>query len=126
MRSFSRGRYKLAAGSQLMVAPSTQNLPVIDKYHHLLGIIAREDVMRALAHWLKAADTPLVPLRDCPMSTFGLERAFSPRTIAVVGAVRVHLRSVSPGSHEPEGEQLLQLHRGQSNTPSLTARDIKP
>jgi CBS domain-containing protein len=33
---------------QLMVAHRLKSLPVIDKQHHLLGMIAREDVMRAL------------------------------------------------------------------------------
>ena len=46
---------------QLMVTHRLKSLPVIDKYHHLLGIIAREDVMRALARCTKRQTPPLVP-----------------------------------------------------------------
>ncbi|PDT75821.1 CBS domain-containing protein [Bradyrhizobium sp. C9] len=46
---------------QLMVAHRLKSLPVIDKYHHLVGIIAREDVMRALARCTKRQAPPLVP-----------------------------------------------------------------
>ena len=46
---------------QLMVAHRLKSLPVIDKYHHLLGIIAREDIMRALARCTKRQAPPLVP-----------------------------------------------------------------
>ncbi|MBR0697854.1 HPP family protein [Bradyrhizobium lablabi] len=46
---------------ELMVAHRLKSLPVIDKYHHLIGIIAREDVMRALARCTKRQAPPLVP-----------------------------------------------------------------
>ncbi|MBR1163689.1 MULTISPECIES: HPP family protein [Bradyrhizobium] len=46
---------------QLMVAHRLKSLPVVDKYHRLLGIIAREDVMRALARCTKRQAPPLAP-----------------------------------------------------------------
>jgi CBS-domain-containing membrane protein len=46
---------------QLMVAHRLKSLPVIDKYHQLLGIVAREDIMRALARCTKRQAPPLVP-----------------------------------------------------------------
>lgn len=46
---------------QLMVAHRLKSLPVIDKYRQLLGIVAREDVMRALARCTKRQVPPLVP-----------------------------------------------------------------
>ncbi|MBR0900670.1 CBS domain-containing protein [Bradyrhizobium tropiciagri] len=46
---------------QLMVANRLKSLPVIDRYHHLLGIIAREDVMRALARCTKRQAPSFVP-----------------------------------------------------------------
>ena len=52
---------KLQRVLQLMVSHRLKSLPVIDKYHHLVGIIAREDVMRALARCTKRQAPPLVP-----------------------------------------------------------------
>ncbi|WP_338827123.1 HPP family protein [Bradyrhizobium sp. 27S5] len=46
---------------QLMVAHRLKSLPVVDGHHHLLGIIAREDVMRALARCTNRQAPPLVP-----------------------------------------------------------------
>ena len=46
---------------QLMVAHRLKGLPAIDKHHHLLGIIASEDVIRALARCTKRRAPPLVP-----------------------------------------------------------------
>ncbi|MBR0795000.1 CBS domain-containing protein [Bradyrhizobium jicamae] len=45
----------------LMVSHRLKSLPVIDKYHQLVGIIAREDIMRALARCTKRQAPPLVP-----------------------------------------------------------------
>ena len=46
---------------QLMVTHRLKSLPVVDKYHHLLGIVAREDLMRALARCTKRRAPPLAP-----------------------------------------------------------------
>ncbi|MBR0752372.1 CBS domain-containing protein [Bradyrhizobium jicamae] len=46
---------------QLMVTHRLKSLPVVDKYRHLLGIVAREDLMRALARCTKRRAPPLVP-----------------------------------------------------------------
>jgi CBS-domain-containing membrane protein len=46
---------------QLMVAHRLKSLPVIDTYRQLVGIIAREDVMRALARCTKRQAPPLIP-----------------------------------------------------------------
>ena len=46
---------------QLMVKHRLKSLPVVDNRHHLIGIVAREDVMRALARCTKRRAPSLVP-----------------------------------------------------------------
>jgi CBS-domain-containing membrane protein len=46
---------------QLMVKHRLKSLPVVDKHRRLIGIVAREDVMRALARCTKKRAPSLVP-----------------------------------------------------------------
>jgi CBS domain-containing protein len=46
---------------QLMVEHRLKSLPVIDKWRNLVGIIAREDVMQAMARCMRQPDPPLIP-----------------------------------------------------------------
>jgi len=46
---------------QLLVEHRLKSLPVIDTRRNLLGIIAREDVMRAMARCMRQDELPLVP-----------------------------------------------------------------
>jgi CBS-domain-containing membrane protein len=46
---------------QLMVEHRMKSLPVIDERRTLLGIIAREDVMRAMARCTQQVEPPLIP-----------------------------------------------------------------
>ncbi|WJR78203.1 CBS domain-containing protein [Bradyrhizobium sp. NP1] len=53
---------------QLMVEHRVKSLPVIDQWRNLIGIIAREDVMRAMARCIGRQDPSLVPCETarCP------------------------------------------------------------
>jgi CBS domain-containing protein len=46
---------------QLMIENRVKSLPVIDQARNLVGIIAREDVMRAMERWTLRQDPPVVP-----------------------------------------------------------------
>jgi CBS-domain-containing membrane protein len=46
---------------QLMVEHRLKSLPVVDEWRNLLGIIAREDVMQAMARCMRQPDPPLIP-----------------------------------------------------------------
>jgi CBS domain-containing protein len=49
---------------QLMVEHRVKSLPVIDQWRNLVGIIAREDVMRAMGRWVLRHDPPVVPFEQ--------------------------------------------------------------
>ena len=76
---------KLQRVLELMVRHRVKSLPVVSQGRNLLGIIAREDVMRAMERSTLLAISSSRPLRAGVMSTFGLERIFAPRRVAIVG-----------------------------------------
>jgi CBS-domain-containing membrane protein len=49
---------------QRMVAHRLKSLPVIDKRRNLVGIIAREDIMRAMERWALRQQPPIVPFEQ--------------------------------------------------------------
>jgi CBS domain-containing protein len=52
---------KLQRVLQLMVEHRIKSLPVVDQWRNLVGIIAREDVMRAMERWALRQEPPIVP-----------------------------------------------------------------
>jgi CBS domain-containing protein len=52
---------KLQRVLQLMVEHRLKSLPVIDQWRNLVGIIAREDVMKAMARCMQQGEPPLIP-----------------------------------------------------------------
>jgi CBS-domain-containing membrane protein len=46
---------------ELMIRHRVKSLPVVDEWKNLLGIIAREDIMRAMARSVPLQQTPAVP-----------------------------------------------------------------
>jgi CBS domain-containing protein len=46
---------------QLMIEHRVKSLPVVDEWRHLVGIIAREDVMRAMERCIVWQEPPIVP-----------------------------------------------------------------
>jgi CBS-domain-containing membrane protein len=48
---------------ELMVKHRVKSLPVVDRWRNLLGIIAREDVMRAMERWTLRQDPPIAPFQ---------------------------------------------------------------
>ena len=55
------GDTKLQRVLELMVAHRMKSLPVVDRWHHLVGIIAREDVMKAMERCVMRQYPPVVP-----------------------------------------------------------------
>ena len=55
---------KLQRVLQLMVERRMKSLPVVDQWHNLVGIIAREDVMRAMERWALRQQPPIVPFEQ--------------------------------------------------------------
>ncbi len=49
---------------QLMVEHRVKSLPVIDRWRNLVGIIAREDIMRAMERWAVQRNPPIVPFEQ--------------------------------------------------------------
>jgi len=49
---------------QLMIEHRVKSLPVIDKWRNLVGMIAREDVMRAMERWAVRHEPPIVPFEQ--------------------------------------------------------------
>jgi CBS-domain-containing membrane protein len=49
---------------QLMVEHCVKSLPVVDQWRNLVGIIAREDVMRAMERWAVRHQPPIVPFEQ--------------------------------------------------------------
>jgi CBS-domain-containing membrane protein len=49
---------------QRMVAHRLKSLPVIDKRRNLVGIIARDDIMRAMERWALRQQPPIVPFEQ--------------------------------------------------------------
>jgi CBS-domain-containing membrane protein len=49
---------------QKMVTHRVKSLPVIDKRRNLVGIIAREDIMRAMERWALRQQPPIVPFEQ--------------------------------------------------------------
>jgi CBS-domain-containing membrane protein len=54
---------KLQRVLELMVKHRVKSLPVVDRWRNLLGIIAREDVMRAMERWTLRENPPIVPFQ---------------------------------------------------------------
>jgi len=46
---------------ELMIKHRVKSLPVVDEWHGLLGIIAREDIMRAMARSVSLQNPPVLP-----------------------------------------------------------------
>lgn len=55
------GETRLQRVLELMVKHRVRSLPVVDRRHDLVGIIAREDVMRAMERWALRQYPPVVP-----------------------------------------------------------------
>ena len=49
---------------QRMVTHRVKSLPVIDNRKNLVGIIAREDIMRAMERWALGQQPPIVPFEQ--------------------------------------------------------------
>jgi predicted transcriptional regulator len=55
------GETKLQRVLELMVSHRMKSLPVVDRWHNLTGIIAREDVMKAMECCVMRQYPPVVP-----------------------------------------------------------------
>jgi CBS-domain-containing membrane protein len=55
------GETKLQRVLELMVSHRMKSLPVVDRWHNLTGIIAREDVMKAMERCVMRQYPPVVP-----------------------------------------------------------------
>jgi len=55
------GETNLQRVLELMVSHRMKSLPVIDRRHHLVGIIAREDVMKAMERCVMRQYPPVIP-----------------------------------------------------------------
>jgi CBS domain-containing protein len=55
------GETKLQRVLELMVSHRMKSLPVVDRWHNLVGIIAREDVMKAMERCVMRQYPPVVP-----------------------------------------------------------------
>lgn len=55
------GETKLQRVLELMVSHRMKSLPVVDRWHNLIGIIAREDVMKAMERCVMRQYPPVVP-----------------------------------------------------------------
>jgi CBS domain-containing protein len=55
------GETKLQRVLELMVSHRMKSLPVVDRWHSLIGIIAREDVMKAMERCVLRQYPPVVP-----------------------------------------------------------------
>jgi predicted transcriptional regulator len=55
------GETKLQRVLELMVSHRMKSLPVVDHWHNLIGIIAREDVMKAMERCVMRQYPPVVP-----------------------------------------------------------------
>jgi len=55
------GDTKLQRVLQLMVENRIRSVPVVDQWRNLVGIISREDVMRAMERWALRQEPPTVP-----------------------------------------------------------------
>ncbi len=55
------GETKLQRVLELMLSHRMKSLPVIDRWHNLIGIIAREDVMKAMERCVLRQYPPVVP-----------------------------------------------------------------
>jgi CBS domain-containing protein len=54
---------KLQCLLELMLKHRLRSLPVVNRWPNLVGIIAREDVMRAMERWTLQQDPPAVPFQ---------------------------------------------------------------
>ena len=82
------GETNLQRVLELMIKHRVKSLPVVRSGRHLVGIVAREDVMRAMERTALQHYPPVIPFRDGVMSSFGLDRIFAPRRVAIVGGSR--------------------------------------
>lgn len=57
------GETNLQRVLELMVKHRVKSLPVVDRWHNLIGIIAREDVMRAMERTTLRQYPPVVPFQ---------------------------------------------------------------
>jgi predicted transcriptional regulator len=55
------GETKLQRVLELMVSHRMKSLPVVDRWHNLVGIIAREDVMKAMERCVMRQYPPVIP-----------------------------------------------------------------
>jgi CBS domain-containing protein len=55
------GETKLQRVLELMVSHRMKSLPVVDRWHNLIGIIARKDVMKAMEDCVLRQYPPVVP-----------------------------------------------------------------
>jgi CBS domain-containing protein len=55
------GETKLQRVLELMISHRMKSLPVVDRWHNLVGIIAREDVMKAMERCVMRQYPPVVP-----------------------------------------------------------------
>jgi CBS-domain-containing membrane protein len=58
------GGTRLQRVLQLMVEHRVKSLPVVDQSRNLVGIIAREDVMRAMERWVLQRYPAVIPLEE--------------------------------------------------------------
>ena len=49
---------------ELMIRHRLKSLPVVDEWQNLLGIIAREDIMRAMARSVPSQNPPILPFAE--------------------------------------------------------------
>jgi CBS domain-containing protein len=57
------GETSLQRVLELMIKHRVKSLPVVDRWHNLIGIIAREDVMRAMERTALRQYPPIVPFQ---------------------------------------------------------------